>query len=60
MGWGAVGAGVILVVLREKPLHLSSTVVTRIYSRAYIHLSFNHAVLGTHLSYLGCPSRTVS
>ena len=31
----------------------------QLYFRAYIQLRFKHAVLGTHLSYLHCLSRTV-
>ena len=31
-----------------------------IYFRAYIHLRFKYAVLGTHLSYLSCLSRSVN
>ena len=30
------------------------------YFHAYIHLRFKHAVLRTHLSCVGCVSRTVS
>ena len=30
-----------------------------IYFPAYIHLRFKQAVLGTHLSYEGCQSRTI-
>ena len=34
-------------------------VIIGVYCRAYIHLRFKHIVLGTHLCYPGCLSRTV-
>ena len=30
------------------------------YFYTYIHLRFKHDVLGTHLSYLGCLTKTLS
>ena len=33
-------------------------IVVYTYFHAYVYLRFMHAVLGTHLSYLGCLSRT--
>ena len=49
------------MINRQYNDHLCSIVVyTYFYFYAYIHLWFKHAVLGTHLSCLGCLSRTVS
>ena len=43
----------------EKSGNGTRVIVIYSYFRSCIHLRFKHAVLGTHLNYLGCLCRTV-